>query len=91
MRKYLTSFIVLSLLMFANLASAAVVNHDISTGCLTIPASSTNEYVITGSTTSNYVVVEFGWKGTITLKNCYFDFYDQYNSPIRITGKNNLS
>ena len=91
MRKYLTSFIVLSLLMFANLASAAIFNHDISTGCLTIPASSTNEYVITGSTTSNYVVVEFGWKGTITLKNCYFDFYDQYNSPIRITGKDNLS
>ena len=91
MRKYLTSFIVLSLLMFANLASAAVVNHDISTGCLTIPASSTNEYVITGSTTSNYVVVEFGWKGTITLKNCYFDFYNQINSPIRITGQNDLS
>ena len=91
MRKYLTSFIVLSLLMFANLASAAVDNHDISTGCLIIPASSTNEYVITGSTTSNYVVVEFGWKGTITLKNCYFDFSYQSNSPIRITGKNNLS
>ena len=91
MRKYLTSFIVLSLLMFANLASAAVVNHDISTGCLTIPASSTNEYVITGSTTSNYVVVEFGWKGTITLKSCTFDFYNQSNSPIRITGQNNLS
>ena len=90
MRKYLTSFIVLSLLMFANLASAAVVNHDISTGCLTIPASSTNEYVITGSTTSNYVVVEFGWKGTITLKNCYFDFTNSYNSAIRITGKNDL-
>ena len=91
MRKYLTSFIVLSLLMFANLASAAVVNHDISTGSLTIPASSTNEYVITGSTTSNYVVVEFGWKGTITLKSCTFDFYNQSNSPIRITGQNNLS
>jgi hypothetical protein len=92
MRKHLTSFIVLSLCMCANLASAAVVNHDISTACLTIPASSTDEYVITGSTTSNYVIVEFGWKGTITLKNCTFDFYNTsgYNSPIRITGKDNL-
>lgn len=91
MKKYLTSFIVLSLCLCANLASAAVVNHDISTRSLTIPASSTDEYVITGSTTSNYVIVEFGWKGTITLKNCYFDFSYQSNSPIRITGKNNLS
>ena len=91
MRKYLTSFIVLSLCLCANLASAAVVNHDISTRSLNIPASSTDEYVITGSTTSNYVVVEFGWKGTITLKNCTFDFSNQGNSPIRITGQNNLS
>lgn len=90
MKKYLTSFIVLSLCLCANLASAAVVNHDISTRSLTIPASSTDEYVITGSTTSNYVIVEFGWKGTITLKNCYFDFSYQSNSPIRITGKNDL-
>ena len=91
MKTKLTSFLVLVMLMMYTHTSAAVINHNIGTGCLTIPASSTNEYVITGSTTSNYVIVEFGWKGTITLKNCSFNFYNEYNSPIRITGKNNLS
>lgn len=91
MKKYLASFTILSMLLFSHMALAAVVNHDISTGSLIIPAASTDEYVITGSTTSNYVIVEFGWKGTITLKECTFDFYYQSNSPIRITGKNNLS
>ena len=90
MKTNLTSLIIMSLLMLSSYTSAAVVNHNIATGCLTIPASSTDEYVITGSTTSNYVVVEFGWKGTITLKNCYFDFSYSSNSPIRITGKNDL-
>lgn len=91
MKTNLTSLIIMSLLMLSSYTSAAVVNHNIATGCLTIPASSTDEYVITGSTTSNYVVVEFGWKGTITLKNCYFNFSYSSNSPIRITGQNDLS
>ena len=90
MKTHLTSFVVLLMLLISNIASASVITHNISTGCLTIPASSTDEYVITGSTTSNYVIVEFGWKGTITLKECTFDFSYQSNSPIRITGKNDL-
>ena len=90
MKTHLTSFVVLLMLLISNIASAAVITHNISSGCLTIPASSTDEYVITGSTTSNYVIVEFGWKGTITLKECTFDFTNSYNSAIRITGKSNL-
>lgn len=91
MKTKLTSFFVLVMLMMCINTSAAVITHDISTGRLIIPSTSTDEYVITGSTTSNYVVVPFGWKGTITLKNCYFNFSSGVNSPIRITGKNNLS
>lgn len=92
MKTKLTSFFVLVMLMMYTYTSAAVITHDISMGSLTIPSTSTDEYVITGSTTSNYVVVPFGWKGTITLRNCYFDFTGtDSHSPIRITGKNNLS
>lgn len=92
MKKHLTSLMILSLLTLSSFSTAAVVNHDISTGCLTISGSSTDDYVITGSTTSNYVVVGFGYKGTITLRSCYFNFTGSgSNSPIRITGKDNLS
>ena len=92
MKTKLISFLVLVMLMMYTNTLAAVITHDISTGSLTIPSTSTDDYVITGSTTSNYVVVPFGWKGTITLRNCYFDFTGtDSHSPIRITGKNNLS
>ncbi len=72
---------------------ASVITHNISSSSLNIPGNSTDDYVITGSTGYNYVVVGFGYKGTITLKNCTFRFTSDYgtNSPIRITGKNNLS
>ncbi len=81
-------------LLFCSLLplSAAVINHDISSGSLVIAGNSTDDYIVTGSTTSNYIVAGFGYKGTITLKNCNFRFTSYgYNSPIRITGQNNLS
>lgn len=80
-------------LLFAAYSSAAVINHNISTGNLIIPGSSTNDYVVTGSTSSYYISAQFGYKGTITLKNCSFNFTSSSGtaSPIRIVGKNGLS
>ena len=81
--------------LFATLSmNADVINHDISSGCLIINGNSNDDYVITGSTsnTNNYIEVQFGYKGTITLSNCFFNFESSgYHSPIRICGKNNLS
>lgn len=92
MKTNLTSFIILLTLLVSNFASAAVINHDISKGNLIISGSSTNDYIVTGSTTNHYIVAEFGYKGTITLSNCNFNFTGYgYNSPIRIMGKDNLS
>ena len=71
---------------------AAVITHDIGSNSLNIPGNSTDDYIITGSTNYNYIVVGFGYKGTITLRNCTFNFTSYgYNSPIRITGQDNLS
>ncbi len=88
----LFSVIVILACLSAGSASAAVVNHDISSRSLEIPGSSTDDYVVTGSTTRNYIRAEFGYKGTITLKNCSFRFTSYGSeSPIRIVGRDNMS
>ena len=88
----LLSIIVILAWLSAGSASAAVVNHNISSGSLVIPGTSTDDYVVTGNSTGYYIRAEFGYKGTITLKNCSFRFTSSgSNSPIRIVGKNNLS
>lgn len=85
-------FAILSMLMISNIVLATTINHDISTSNLVISGTSVNDYIITGSTTNHYVIVEFGYKGTITLSNCNFNFSGGgIHSPIRITGKDNLS
>lgn len=51
-------------------AQRTVLTHDIGTqGNLTIAGSSTNDYIITGTTTTNVVTIASGYKGTIRLKN----------------------
>ena len=69
---------------------AATVTHDISTGTLIIPGNSTDDYIITGATTTNYVVVETGYHGVITLRNVNISL-SGYNSPISIKGENDRS
>lgn len=85
--------IVLLTWLLAGYSSAAVINHDISKSSLIIPGSSTDDYIVTGTTSSNYISAQFGYKGTITLKNCNFNFTSSYGSasPIRIVGQNGLS
>ncbi len=85
--------IVLLTWLLAGFSSAAVINHDISKSSLIIPGSSTDDYVVTGSSIGNYISAQFGYKGTITLKNCQFRFTSSYGSasPIRIVGQNGLS
>ena len=74
------------------LALSAIITHDISTARLTIPGASTDDYVITGSTTTNWVDIETGYSGTITLKNCSIEFAaGVMHSPIKVHGQNNQS
>ena len=88
----LFSVIVILACLSAGSASAAVVNHNISSGSLVIPGTSTDDYVVTGNSTGYYIRAEFGYKGTITLKNCSFRFTSSgSNSPIRIVGRDNMS
>jgi len=47
----------------------SVVTHNVASGNLTIPGSSTNNYVITGTTTLNKVIIQSGYQGTVTLQN----------------------
>ena len=72
-------------------ALSAIINHDISTARLTISGTSTDDYVITGSTTANYVDVETGYQGSITLKNCTISLTGIAHSAIKIHGQNNQS
>lgn len=47
-----------------------VITHNIGTqGSLTISGNSTDNYIITGTTTVNTVTIQSGYKGTITLRN----------------------
>lgn len=77
----------------AKLLQAATITHNIATSTLNIGGSSSNNYIITGSTTSNRVIVAAGYHGTITLRNCTFNISDNgTNSPITIcsNGGSNL-
>ena len=78
----------LLLLAGSNLtAQAATIVHDISTGVLIITGNSADDYIITGTTKTNYVVVEAGYQGTITLRNVNISLSGYY-SPITIKGEN---
>ncbi|MDR1406902.1 MAG: hypothetical protein LBJ23_02490, partial [Tannerella sp.] len=68
-------------------AQAGVVNHSIAGGTLTILGTSGDDYIITGSTTSNYVVIQAGYQGTVTLNNVSISGA----TPIRVYGENNRS
>ena len=70
-------------------ALCAIITHDISTARLTIPGTSTDDYVITGSTTANYVDIATGYHGTVTLKNCTISLSSIAHSPIRVHGQDN--
>lgn len=63
------SILLLAFMAIPVLQAQTTVMHDISTGNLIIPGNSTDNYIITG-TTSNYIVtIRAGYKGTVTLKN----------------------
>jgi len=68
---------------------AAVIQHDIGSHDLIIPGNSTDDYVVTGSTTNHYIEVELGYHGSITLQNCSISFATGQgsHSPIHIVGK----
>ena len=80
--------------VFTSLLSAAVINHNIGTGDLVILGTSTDDYIVTGSTNKHCIFVNFGYKGSITLQNCSIRYESTWGgliSPIRIVGQNNMS
>ena len=91
MRRIKLLWIVLFWFFATTPALSAIITHDISTARLTIPGTSTDDYVITGSTTANYVDVETGYRGSITLRNCTIELTVVAHSPIRVHGQDNLS
>ena len=73
-RKIFTQkFLVLFLGLVTSMALSGqrpVVTHNIGTGSLNItPAQFGNDYIITGTTTTNTVTVQTNYQGTITLQN----------------------
>ena len=75
----------------AGLTAQTVITHDISIGSLVIAGNSNDNYIITGVTTSNYVEVQTGYQGVITLKNLDITLTGAANSPIAIRGQNKCS
>ncbi len=65
----IVSILVLGLFMATPLLGQTTITHDISTGSLTIPGTSTSNYVIKGTTTVYTVTVQTNYNGTITLDN----------------------
>ena len=81
-------------------AQPAPILHDISTGILTIAGNSTDDYIITGTTTTNHVEVQTGYQGSITLRNLSIILADTnvpfssplyYRTPMIIRGQNYCS
>ena len=70
---------------------AATVTWDISKGPLIIAGNSTDHYVITGTTTTNYVEIEAGYKGVITLRQVNISITGGNHSPITVKGQNDCS
>jgi len=76
LRKYTNLFrtmfvLLLGLVMSSTLTAQTPITHNIATGNLVIPGTSTDNYIITGNNgaTNNTVIVESGYHGTITLSN----------------------
>ena len=82
----------LSVLLCSSMLNAAVITHNIGSGNLIISGNSTDDYIVTGSTTNHYIQVQLGYHGSITLRNCSFHFSGGgVDSPIHIVGKNQQS
>jgi len=67
-QKFMRLFSVLFLCFFTTILSAQV-TYNIGSGSLIIPGNSTSDYVITGTTTTNTVIIQTGYHGTVTLRN----------------------
>ena len=59
----------LGLLTATELSGQTVITHNIATGSLTIPGSSIDTFIITGTTTANKVTIQSGYKGKVILRN----------------------
>ena len=88
--RYLFAILLINVLFLVRAETSAQITHDISKASLTIPSTSTSNYIITGNTTYNSVIVTAGYFGTITLRNVKIELSGTY-SPIAIKGKNNCS
>ena len=62
-------FLILILFSAPLLYGQTTITHNIGSGNLTIPGTSTNNYILTGSTSLYRVIIETGYKGTVILNN----------------------
>ncbi len=83
-------FVMLLFLAATILQAQETITHDISTGNLSIPGASTNNYIITGQTSTYNVVVGSGYSGDITLKDLKI-IKGGNTSCINIIGQNETS
>ena len=68
-RHFSLFFLLITGLLSISALQAAVVNHNIGSGHLVIQGTSTDDYLVTGTTTQYQIIVGSGYNGTITLKN----------------------
>ena len=70
LQKMIRAFSVLFLYLVTITATqAATISHDINTDHLVIQGTDTDDYFVTGTTTTYQIIVGSGYKGTITLSN----------------------
>ena len=65
----LISAVLFFLFATSELQAQTTINHDISSGNLVIQGTSTDNYIVTGSTSLYRIIVGSGYTGTITLSN----------------------
>ena len=84
------TFVLLLMAAGSLVGRAATITHNIATGSLIIAGTSTDDYIITGTTNIYNVLVNAGYKGTITLSNLSITSFSG-NPPISVRGQNNCS
>lgn len=78
-------------LLATTIAQAADITHNINGGSLTIPGNSTDNYIVTGTgvVTSNNIIINAGYKGTVRLKDVNIE-RSSGGSCINVIGQNDL-
>ncbi|MDR2823986.1 MAG: hypothetical protein LBB41_02155 [Prevotellaceae bacterium] len=91
--QHFTAVVVVFILLsaFASQTNAQILHNIGANGDLNILGTSTDDYIITGTTTTYHVTIQPGYHGTITLRNLTISLSSGIYSPIAVRGQNNVS